>query len=742
MSHEQLEKKVADYLRKSQALEDYWQRPITAEQLKAEMDRMAEHTKQPEVLREIFAALGNDPVVIAECLARPIVAERLLTRLDAHEVRSGAGLKQPWIAKVETKVPVAVAGASISNYTLPVIAGPEGACTDNTWTATSTTNAPTPRDVHTAVWTGSEMIVWGGSDGPGWLNTGGRYDPSTDSWTATSTTNAPAARDLHTAVWTGSEMIVWGGDNGGPLLNTGGRYNPITDSWTATSTTNAPDGRDWHTAVWTGSEMIVWGGLTNSGLLNTGGRYNPTTDSWIATTSTGAPDGRQLHTAVWTGSEMIVWGGCIDVGCLNPLRTGGRYDPAADNWTVTNTNNVPAPRGAHTAVWTGSEMIVWGGEDVALFLNTGGRYDPITDSWTSTSTTGMPSGRDHHTAVWTGSEMIVWGGLGDTGEVNTGGRYNPSTDDWAVTRITNAPAGRAFHTGVWTGSQMTVWGGYDNSGLLLNTGGRYCAAVTVSTPTPTPTASPTPTPTPTPTPIRCDSGIIFNGGFETGHFEGWAIFGVHPEPVVTNTQPHSGTYSAFAGGSTVQFCGNGPEPSGDSSFFQGFTVPADGGTLSFWHWDCTTDNITSDWQDAYITDSNGNILQTIFHQCENGQTWLNTTVDMASYAGMPVGVRFLVHQNGGGNLTGMYVDDVALYVPCATPTPTSTASQTPTATPTATATPTVTPTATVTPSNTPRVTPTPRSRPTAGARPTPPPHITPVPPPPSPRPTPWPRPSP
>ena len=78
MSQAQLEKKVEDYLRKSQALEDYWQRPITAEQLQAEMDRMAKHTKQPEVLRELFEALGNDPFVIAECLARPALAERLL----------------------------------------------------------------------------------------------------------------------------------------------------------------------------------------------------------------------------------------------------------------------------------------------------------------------------------------------------------------------------------------------------------------------------------------------------------------------------------------------------------------------------------------------------------------------------------------------------------------------------------------------------------------------------------------
>jgi len=79
MSLAQLEKKVADYLRKSQTLEGYWQRPITAEQLQAEMDRMAADTKQPEVLRELFEALGSDPFVIAECLARPIAAERLVT---------------------------------------------------------------------------------------------------------------------------------------------------------------------------------------------------------------------------------------------------------------------------------------------------------------------------------------------------------------------------------------------------------------------------------------------------------------------------------------------------------------------------------------------------------------------------------------------------------------------------------------------------------------------------------------
>src|ERR1043166_7423783 len=85
MSQAQLEKKVMDYLHNSQALEDYWQRPITVEQLQAEMDRMAQHTKQPEVLRELFEALGHDPFVIAECLARPVLADRSITDLSQRD---------------------------------------------------------------------------------------------------------------------------------------------------------------------------------------------------------------------------------------------------------------------------------------------------------------------------------------------------------------------------------------------------------------------------------------------------------------------------------------------------------------------------------------------------------------------------------------------------------------------------------------------------------------------------------
>jgi hypothetical protein len=98
------------------------------------------------------------------------------------------------------------------------------------------------------------MLVWGGYDGSSYLNSGARYTPGTDSWNATSLSNAPTGRAGHTAVWTGSIVVVWGGgDASSSGLTSGGRYNPASDAWIgATSMSNAPSARSGHTAEWTG----------------------------------------------------------------------------------------------------------------------------------------------------------------------------------------------------------------------------------------------------------------------------------------------------------------------------------------------------------------------------------------------------------------------------------------------------------------------------------------------------------
>ena len=189
----------------------------------------------------------------------------------------------------------------------------------------------------------------------------------------------------------------------------------------------------------------------------------------------------------------------------------------------------------------------------------------------------------------------------------------------------------------------------------------------------------TASPTPTPTPPLCATTLIHNGGFETG-FSGWVIDGNQNAPVATTLWSHTGVRSALVGGNPpLGYCGfsGSSEPNGDSSFYQEFgPVPA-GAVLSFWHWDCTG-LFDTDYQAAYITDTTGNILQTIFFHAGSGQCWVNNVADLSPWVGQTIRVKFLVHQDGVGNLTVMFVDDVRVNVPgpCA-PTPTPRPSATP-----------------------------------------------------------------
>ncbi|MFZ5799262.1 MAG: Kelch repeat-containing protein [Thermodesulfobacteriota bacterium] len=546
LSDQQIREKVADNLRMEKVLVDLYGIQITQEMLQAELDRMGRNTKSPERLRELFAALGNDPVLLGECIARPELVQRQLFAHYAQDNRYHGALRQQALAALargDADPATLTASGAIENRQLLVRSGDD---------AYSTPFDPPPAgndedlfrvelapevfdrealrltdmsgdqiglretdtafileqvldrtekglDVQTLIWNKLDFDQWWRSQAAAaqpidWTapilsaeadsmatSAGSDTVQASDialvgpvtlyGWTPTSTAGAPDARSLHAAVWTGSEMIIWGGNN----VTTGGRYDPVFDSWTPTSTAGAPTGRSYATVVWTGTEMVIWGGWTytpTSTYLNTGGRYNPATNSWTATTTGGAPAGRRYHTAVWSGTEMIVWGGESNVSPYY-LNTGGRYNPAANSWTATATTGAPSGRTFHTAVWTGTEMIVWGGGP--SYANIAGRYNPAGNSWTAATATGAPSGRTYHTAVWTGTEMIVWGGSDGIGGnfLNTGGRYDPAADSWTAPTTTSAPTGRNYPTAVWTGTEMIIWGGMVPTPTGTNTGGHY-----------------------------------------------------------------------------------------------------------------------------------------------------------------------------------------------------------------------------------------------------------------------------
>lgn len=335
----------------------------------------------------------------------------------------------------------------------------------DTWLKLPSENAPRARGGHAAVWTGNEMIIWGGLTSAGATLTGARYDTSKKTWKPMTTRGAPSARLYPSAVWTGTEMIVWGGTrafNAESFLADGGRYNPATDSW-ATVAKSPLQPRVGADAVWTGKDLVIWGGMGGSiakpTFLGDGARYNPTTNTWSMLPTAHEPSPRFGESAVWTGQELIIWGG-RQLGTSGELGDGARYNPATNTWTPIPPTNALGPRWGATAVWTGKYMLIWGGEAKARFFNDGALYDPAANTWTPISEAGAPTGRFSHSAVWTGSELLIWGGLGaDGGFLTTGARYSPSTETWKPLPMTPLDR-RIDYSVLWTGNAMIIWGGY------------------------------------------------------------------------------------------------------------------------------------------------------------------------------------------------------------------------------------------------------------------------------------------
>jgi hypothetical protein len=340
-----------------------------------------------------------------------------------------------WSETSQDQPPPAMSGASaVWTGAEMLIWGNAGAgsydpATDS-WSTSSAIAAggPSPRIGHTAVWTGTEMVVWGGRSSvqadAEIFGGGAIFDVAANTWTEIPPPDgfAPHTFD-HVAVWTGTEMIVWGGSSPG-AVNSGWRYDPSTGVATAFRGTNAPSNRTSAQAVWTGSEMIVWGGYTTAGVpLNDGARYDPVADTWTPLPPVAATFTSDVATSVvWTGSEMILWnGGQTEEGqTLNDrlrVPTLHAYDPLLDAWRVSTSGWEPFLAGVdpfaitagvegYRAFWTGDRMFV-----MSVYLGGEGYfYDPILDSWQAvTDVFGL--GRVGAAAVWAGSRFVIWGGV-------------------------------------------------------------------------------------------------------------------------------------------------------------------------------------------------------------------------------------------------------------------------------------------------------------------------------------------
>jgi hypothetical protein len=333
-----------------------------------------------------------------------------------------------------------------------------------------------PRVGHYAVWTGAEVIVWGGHDPrPGragrLYGDGLRFDPARGEVRAISARAAPIARyddGSGTAVWTGREMVIWGGRGGGGGLSDGAAYVPSLDAWV-----RPPAGASTRAAVAT---VATREGLVFVTLHDPEATWRASIDlSDLALLGPRRPaaGARRGHGQVFTGSELIVWGGVDE-----------DERPRADGWRFSASRRrsrplaVTAARAWHSATWADTQMLVFGGRDAAgRVIAAPLAYVPATDAWRELTAVGAPSPRAGHVAVWTGEALLVWGGTDGARALADGAAFDPWDDVWRpLPSPADTPADAAARdgaAGVWTGAELILVGGWDHTDRAAPLGWRY-----------------------------------------------------------------------------------------------------------------------------------------------------------------------------------------------------------------------------------------------------------------------------
>jgi N-acetylneuraminic acid mutarotase len=229
------------------------------------------------------------------------------------------------------------------------------------------------------------------------------------------------------------------------------------------------------TAVWTGREVLVWSSVPAT--PNSNGRevvlaYNPSTNTWRSLPPSGLTP-RADAIAVWTGTELVIWG-AINSDFTAAYADGARLDPSSNLWRRLPPAPVPA-RGMATAVWSGHEVLLWGGDTAAgSEVGKGAAYDPRTNTWRALPLSPLraktlPSG------AWTGRFFLVIGGSAN-GSLPAPGpgaaAYDPTTNSWtALPSAPRYPTGQNAPTSaadqrergvaVWTGKAVVLVGGLD-----------------------------------------------------------------------------------------------------------------------------------------------------------------------------------------------------------------------------------------------------------------------------------------
>jgi hypothetical protein len=296
------------------------------------------------------------------------------------------------------------------------------------------------------VWSGEEMIAWGGC-GDDYCKTsfsdGAAYNPETDSWRMIA--GSPlVGRIHHMTVWSGSEMLVLGGRQSN---RTGAAYSPSSDSWRVIPDApfrisyERPDSswrRDVVSGVLVGDQLVVWSPETDEITS-----YSPATDEWAALPSTGLLV--DLGVLRWTGEELYALGALTKAYPNRVPLQGVRM--VGQQWAA-----LPPIGMGSGAINIGAEpkLTAWVDDRLVAIAHTEGKalsYQPAADAWKEIDHLPLPGSEVVPEPMVIDDRMLVF-------HYGQAAIYDPETEAWAVAGVPYSEAGRA----VWTGEEVLSWG--------------------------------------------------------------------------------------------------------------------------------------------------------------------------------------------------------------------------------------------------------------------------------------------
>jgi hypothetical protein len=266
-----------------------------------------------------------------------------------------------------------------------------------------------------------------------------------------------SARDQETALWTGSDLLVWGGQttSGSHMLRDGALFDPRSGKWTVIPPSPLTP-RAGTSSVWTGHLALLWGGVTNdtatvSSASNSGAAFDPSTDQWTRLPPSPLSP-REGATALWTGKLAIFIGGEPPNGGFGAADVdGAAYDPNTHRWAQLPSlpiKGLGAPVGV-TAIWNGRELIAWStyqtstpfgssGEQIRN-RQVGAEWKPGEEKWTRLPSPPQGVFTATGTSTWVGGRDVITGGTNCLGAMScpapidgVAELFNPKTNAWTT----------------------------------------------------------------------------------------------------------------------------------------------------------------------------------------------------------------------------------------------------------------------------------------------------------------------